>query len=643
MCLVAKTLRTPAPLLPSVEVTPLPWEAIEGLLHRVQKPGRYVGGEYNAAVTPWDAADIHVCLAFPDVYDLGMSNYALAILYDILNRQPRVLAHRTYLPAPDMIAEMRQAGLPLYSLESYTPVLAYQVLAISTAYEQLYTNALELMDLARIPIHTADRTAAHDTGIRYPLVIGGGHGTFNPEPIAGFFDAFVIGEAEDIMVEVAEAVRDTRDLARSQQLATLADITGLYVPYGSGAAAPLRRVTKRLVAALPPTPIRQLVPNVELTHDRGVIEIQRGCTRGCRFCQAGTITRPVRERPVDEIVATARALTEATGYEELALLSLSSADYSEIERLGKVLQAEFAGRHISLSLPSLRIDSFSVGLAEMVAQGRRAGFTFAPEAGTESLRHRINKGISDEQILRVAEEVFSRGWRTLKLYFMIGLPDESDADVEGIASLARQVQGIGRRVGGPKVETHVGVSTFVPKPHTVFQWSPLADAETIRRRQGLLRSQLRGRGLKLSWNAYQSTLLEALLARGDRRLGGIVEAAWRNGARFDAWDEWRNDAAWDAALAAPQLAGFGTTTELLDAYLYRHRGTSEPLPWDHLVSGIERRFLVEDYARSGEASLLPDCREGCHGCGILQHFADLRTAEWRCPLPAHTLQAGRSQ
>ena len=415
-------------------------------------------------------------------------------------------------------------------------------------------------------------------------MIGGGHGTFNPEPVADFFDVFVIGEAEDVILELVTALRETRNLPRETQLRALLPIEGLYIPrfyrpryHPTGELAALeptilaapRHIHKRLMPALPPTPVRQLVPNVDITHNRGVIEIHRGCTRGCRFCQAGAITRPVRERPAGEILETAQDILDATGYEEIALLSLSSADHSEIKPLLERMVDRFTGHHVSISLPSLRIESFSVSLAEMLSQGRRSGFTFAPEAGSDVLRRRINKDIATADLLNVAEEVFSRGWRTLKLYFMMGLPGETDDDIEAIIDLVYQVRDLGRRIGGHKTEIHISVSTFVPKPHTPFQWEALADEATVEQRQARLHQRLRGKGLRLSWNQYAGTRLEALLARGDRRLCAVVERAWQSGARFDAWNEWCNEDAWERAFAEACPESFDSAETMLDFYLYR--------------------------------------------------------------------------
>jgi radical SAM family uncharacterized protein len=610
------------------------FERLERLLLHVQRPGRYVGGEVNAVRKDWDSTPVRVCLAFPDVYDLGMSNLGLAILYDVLNGLDGVLAERTYAPWPDMAAAMRAAGIPLYSLETFHPLAEFDVLGFSLPYEVLYTNLLEMLDLAGLPLLSAERDERH------PLVIAGGHATFNPEPAAGFVDAFVIGDGEEAIVDVVRTYERTRDESREAQLAALAHIPGVYVPrfydVATQADGTLARVApasatiphpvrRRIVPVLPPPPTRQLVPNLSVTHDRGVIEIQRGCVRGCRFCHAGMVTRPVRERPLDEILAAVDELLERTGYEEIALLSLSSADYSRIGELVRALTERHAGRHLSISLPSLRIESFSVDLADAISHGRRSGFTFAPEAGTERLRKVINKDIPAGQMLEVAREVFQRGWRTVKLYFMVGLPGEEPADLEAIVELARAVRAEGRQVHGRRTQVNVSVSTFVPKPHTPFQWVGMAPLDEIRARQETLRRGMRGGGLKLSWNDPRTTLVEAALSRGDRRLGETIRLAWERGARFDGWDEWFNFDAWSAAFAAS-----GCDPAF---YALRERPRDEVLPWDHIDVGVNKSFLWRQWELSRQARSQPDCRTQCAGCGLMAGFGDLWAPEWACPAP----------
>nr|HID13738.1 TIGR03960 family B12-binding radical SAM protein [Anaerolineae bacterium] len=499
---------------------------LERILPTVQKPGRYVGGEYNSRVKDWEATPTRVCLAFPDIYDLGMSNLGLAILYDVLNALPDVLAERAYMPWTDMLTAMRQVRIPLYSLESKRPLADFDIIGFSLPYEQLYTNLLEMLDLAGLPLRADERDERH------PLIIAGGHATFNPEPVADFVDAFVIGDGEEVIVEVMRAYQETRGEPREAQLRALARIPGLYVPCfydvrynadGTVAAiepnVPRARlpIVKRVVSVLPPPPTRLVVPAVDVAHNRATVEIQRGCTRGCRFCHAGMVTRPVRERPVKEVLEAIEAILRQTGFEEVGLLSLSSSDYSDIGELVQAIVERFGDAHLSISLPALRADSFSVTLAEAIARGRRTGFTFAPEAATEQLRAVINKPISTDQMLDVAREVFERGWRTIKLYFMIGLPGERMDDVQAIADLARAVRAVGRKVHGRRAQINVSVNTFVPKPHTPFQWVGLEPASSIREKQALLRRELRARGLKLDYSDLEVTLLEAVLARGDRR------------------------------------------------------------------------------------------------------------------------------
>jgi len=593
-------------------------DRLERILPAVRKPGRYVGGEYNSVVKDWDATPVRVCLAFPDVYDLGMSNLGLAILYDTLNALPNVLAERTYIPWVDMLTAMRKVRLPLYSLESKRPLADFDIIGFSLPYELVYTNMLEMLDLAGLPLMASQRDERH------PLVIAGGHATFNPEPVADFLDAFVIGDGEEAAVELVQVYNEVRGDSREAQLRALARIPGVYVPRfysvhynadGTVAAiepgVPEARlpVLKRVVSPLPPPPTRLIVPNVDVTHNRAGIEIQRGCTRGCRFCQAGMVVRPVRERPVEEVLEAVRAILLQTGFEEVGLLSLSSSDYSDIERLVRTLVERFGDSHLSVSLPALRADSFSIALADAVAQGRRTGFTFAPEAATERLRAIVNKVISTDQMLNVAREVFERGWRTIKLYFMIGLPGERMEDVEAIVSLARAVRVAGQKVHGRKARVNVSVNTFVPKAHTPFQWVGLEPASSIGEKQAFLRRNVRGQGLKLDYSDPEATLLEAVLARGDRRLGAVVRRAWALGARFDAWDEERGFIAWMRAFAGSGLDP--------DFYAYRQRPPDEIFPWEVVSPGVCREFLLEEYERGLRGETLADCREGCHNCGIL--------------------------
>lgn len=608
---------------------------LERLLPSVRKPGRYVGGEYNRVIKDWEATSLHVCLAFPDIYDLGMSNLGLAILYDILNAQPDILAERVFLPWVDMIAALRRAGLPLYSLETYRPLSQFDIIGFTLPYELIYTNVLEMLALAGLPVRAAERDQRH------PLIIAGGHAAFNPEPMADFIDAFVIGDGEEVIVELARTYQQVKNEPREQQLRALASISGVYVPrfyrfhYRADGLieaiepcipeAPLP-VRRRIVGRLPPPPTRLLVPMVDVAHNRATIEIQRGCSRGCRFCQAGIVTRPVRERPITEILTAAEAILRNTGFEELGLLSLSSSDYSGIEELVQALVERFRDRHVALSLPALRADSFSVHLAEAVGQGRHSGFTFAPEAATEHLRAVINKPIETEQVLQVAREVVARGWRTLKLYFMIGLPGETAEDVQAIADIAHAVRAIGRAQHGRHAQIHLSVNTFVPKPHTPLQWSRLASEAEIAEKQALLRRHLGRPGFKLDLSAPLATLLEAVCARGDRRLGAVIERAWRQGARFDAWDEQRAPIAWWRAF----------TDSNLDPtfYAHRERDPDEKLPWDVIDVGVDRRFLLAEYRRSQEGGLLADCRTQCYACGISAAYAEMQTEQWRCALPA---------
>lgn len=614
-------------------------QLLERILPTVSKPARYTGGEWNSVAKDWEACDARWALAFPETYEIGMSNLGMAILYDILNGQEGVLAERVYAPWVDMEQAMRAAALRLFSLESRHPLGEFDLIGFSLPYEQLYTNVLNMLDLAGLPILAAERDARH------PLVVAGGGAVFNPEPMADFLDLFVLGDGEEVVLDITERVRRAKGKATSREalLRQLAQIPGVYVPRfyaveyrGDGTIAEVQStvsearmpVRKRIVATLPPPVTRPVVPYIETVHSRAVIEIQRGCTRGCRFCHAGIAYRPVRERPVEEILDAIDAIVSQTGHEEIALLSLSSSDYGQIETLIGELVARHGERHLSVSLPSLRIDSVSVGLMERLqATGRRSSFTFAPEAGTERLRGVINKPIADEDLLAVAEEVYSRGWKTIKLYFMIGHPTQTLEDIAAIVDLAMQVRDVGRRVLGRKAQVHIAVSTLVPKAHTPFQWVPLASEDEVRQQQDYLREHLRGPGLKLNWNRYQETLLEAVLSRGDRRLGAVIQRAWQLGARFDGWSDQFKVEAWREAFREVGLD--------VSFYAWRQLDLDEALPWDHLDPGVTKQFLAQDFEASLRGESRGDCREQCYACGILAAFGQQRVGlgdqAWGCP------------
>lgn len=624
-------------------------DALSRVLPRVTQPARYIGGEWNSIRKDWDQARSRVALAFPDIYELGMSNLGLAILYDLLNRRFDVLAERVYAPWVDMQAEMRRLGLPLFSLESRHPLGQFDILAISLPYEQLYTNVLSLLDLAGIPLHSAARSVDH------PLVLAGGSAMINPEPMWPFLDACFLGEGEEAIIEILECHAQWRDEGRVggrvELLRRLAYIEGVYIPSfyasrydASGALASTlpkaefadvapTEVMKRIVAVMPPPVTDFIVPYIDTVHNRAAIEIQRGCTRGCRFCQAGMIFRPVRERPVDEVLAAVDRMAAATGFEEISFLSLSSSDYSSIQALVDGVVERHGAKKLSISLPSLRIESFSVALMEKLEKGRRrSGFTFAPEAATDRLRDVINKPIATDLMLQTAHEVYSRGWTTIKMYFMIGHPTQTLADVEAIARLGQEVLQIGRQHIGGKAKVHLGVSTLVPKPQTPFQWARMEDEATIRQHQDHLRARLRQSGMHLSLNAPRETAMEAFLSRGDRKLATVIERAWRLGARFDAWSE---QFKWEAWLQAFDEVGLD-----MDWYARRQRPLEEPLPWDHLSVGVKKDFMVAEYLHSLQGAVVDDCRDHCFSCGIITQFKDERRQAqtelggdggWGCP------------
>jgi len=609
---------------------------LDQVLLSVQKPARYVGGEFNSVAKDWESVAFRAAMAFPDIYDLGMSNLGWMILYGLINDQPDMFADRVFSPWSDMEEVMRREGLPLYGLESKHPLCDFDLLGISLPYEQLYTNVLNMLDLAGMPVRAAERDET------YPVVIAGGHACYNPEPMADFIDAFAIGEGEEVMLDICRTLRDMRGQPRDAQLRALAGIDGVYVPrfydvtyHDDGTVAGVapntpgvpKTVRKRIVPVLPKPFTRFLVPHVDTVHNRAPIEIMRGCTRGCRFCHAGMVTRPVRERPVEEVVAAAEEIVRNTGFEELGLLSLSSSDYTPVKDLVNAISRTFEGQNISVGLPSLRIESVSVDLMDALQNTRRSGFTFAPEAATENMRNRINKTVSDDQLLATAREVYSRGWVTIKLYFMIGHPSETLEDVQAIADLCMEVMAVGRKAIGRRASLHVGVSTFVPKPHTPFQWVACDAPEMIEAKIQLLRRALRSPGLKMNWTDPRETLLEAWLSRGDRRLGEVIWRAWQHGAKFDAWQDQFNFEAWQTAF---EESGLNPAD-----YTHRDRAEDEVFAWDHISPGVSKAYLLDEYHASLEGRLTSDCREQCYACGILPQFAAMRRqlpkSAWFCP------------
>ncbi|GDY31472.1 TIGR03960 family B12-binding radical SAM protein [Gandjariella thermophila] len=608
---------------------------LEPLLPRVSKPVQYVGGELNATVKDWDATSVRWALMYPDAYEVGLPNQGVMILYEILNEQPDVLAERTYAVWPDLEALMREHGIPQFTVDGHRPVGAFDLLGVSFATELGYTNLLGALDLAGIPLHATDRTDEH------PVVIAGGHAAFNPEPIADFLDAAVLGDGEEAVLEITAIVRDWkaegRPGGRDELLARLAETGGVYVPRFYDVeylpdgriqrVVPNRdrvpyRVFKRTTMDLDdwPYPKQPLVPLAESVHERMSVEIFRGCTRGCRFCQAGMITRPVRERSLDGIGEMVQKGLEASGFEEVGLLSLSSADHSEIGEITRGLADRYEGTNTSLSLPSTRVDAFNVDLAnELSRNGRRSGLTFAPEGGSERIRRVINKMVSEEDLIRTVTTAYSSGWRQVKLYFMCGLPTETDEDVLQIARMAQEVIRAGREATGRKdIRCTISIGAFVPKPHTPFQWAAQADPETVDNRLRKLRAAVNadrslGRNIGMRYHDGKPSLIEGLLSRGDRRVGRVIERVWRDGGRFDGWSEYFSFQRWVDACAA-ELEPLGVS---LDWFTTRERDETEVLPWDHLDSGLDKEWLWADWQDALDEREQDDCRwTPCFDCGV---------------------------
>lgn len=595
------------------------------ILQAVEKPARYTGHELNAVHKDWDGVQCRFALALSDLYEVGMSNLGLKILYEVLNGREDTLCERVYAPWVDMEAAMRERGIPLFSLESFHAVRDFDFLGFSLQHEMIYTNILNMLDLAGISIWSRDRD---DGG---PFVVGGGPCVYNVEPIADFFDFFIVGEGEELIDEVAAAFcawkREGCPGGRRGFLKRAAGLDGIYVPSFYRAAYDEQGmfvsieptepeagsvVYKRLVKDMDAASFAEkpVLPYIGIVHDRIMLELFRGCTRGCRFCQAGVSYRPVRERSLARLRGLARRLVDSTGYNEISLTSLSSADYSCLGKLVDDLFAEFREEKVSLSLPSLRIDSFSIDLAHRMQQVRKSGLTFAPEAGTQRLRDVINKGVTEADLMTAVEAAFRQGWKQVKLYFMLGLPTETDEDVAAIARLAEKVAAKYREVTGRRgVTVTISASCFVPKPHTPFQWYGQVSLEEFERRQRLLRSSIKERAVKFNYHEASVSVLEGAISRGDRRLSQVICQAWRDGARFDGWtDHFKNDV-WLAAFAKCGIDP--------GMYNQRAREKDEKLPWEHTTPGVSREFLLREYEKALAGELTEDCRRGvCSGCGV---------------------------
>jgi radical SAM family uncharacterized protein/radical SAM-linked protein len=592
----------------------------QSILPFVTKPGRYIGNEFNTIKKDWQTSSIRFALIFPDLYEIGMSHFGLQILYHLLNNQEDILAERCFAPDIDAEKVMVEKSVPLQSLESGKPLNSFDVLGITLPYELCYTNILTILDLAGIPKYSCDRAPSH------PIILGGGSCSLNPEPVAEFFDAILLGDGEEAVVEIAETIKKAKnnDLSKKQTLENLSKIQGIYIPAefsteydDTGALSSIhntnknfQQVERRIVKNLDATShlCQPIVPNAKIVHDRLGIEIARGCTRGCRFCQAGMIYRPVRERTVDQIFKLADDGIGKSGFEELALLSLSTGDHSCINDILPRLMDRFADENVSVSMPSMRVGTLSHTLMDQIKRVRKTGFTVAPEAGSERLRQVINKGITEEDLLTTCKDAFRLGWNTIKLYFMIGLPTETMDDIDAIADLTKKIKDVAAETGNRRNQVTVSVGTFVPKPHTPFQWQQQLTLDESRERIQYLKQVLPRKGVKFKWHDPQMSFLEGVFSRGDRNLAKLIETAWSLGARLDGWSDHFQIEIWQQAA---EECGLDLTRYL------RARKPEEVLPWQHLSSGLDPDFFVQEMDKALSGTYTPDCRyHGCQSCGL---------------------------